>query len=77
MGSSEFAFFQKKNHRMFEKKNSFAKVLPTENKGQREQFEGALQKSCLEELGRFQQKIHVRDSEKYATTDDSCKCFEC
>ena len=43
MGSFEFAFFQEKNHSTVEKENPFIKILPTYNKGDRKQFESALQ----------------------------------
>ena len=46
MGPSEFAFFQEKNHSTVGKENPFIQILPTENKGERQQFQSALQNSC-------------------------------
>ena len=46
MGRSEFTFFQEKNHPTVEKENPFIQVLPAENKGERQQFQSALQNSC-------------------------------
>ena len=77
MGPSEFAFFQEKTHPTIGKENPFIKTLPTETKGERQQFQSALQSSCVEKHGIFQQKIHGKDSEKYIATDHSCKCFKC
>ena len=77
MGPSEFAFFQEKNHSTVGKENPFIQILPTENKGERQQFQSALQNSCWEKLGIFQQKIHGGDYEKYVAADHSYKYFKC